>query len=745
MKRLKSFFIVIVSLICASKGGAQPTTGVTIIDSMHYSNVFGEIRNYRIFLPPAYFQNPQKKYPVIYFMHGWGQRYFGEGGHEYAQFDSGNQNKGDNIEKFVSEHEVIVVKSDGYNRSPDEKYYFRPYNVLPVETFRQFPIYYPELINYIDAHYNTISDREHRAISGLSMGGFMTFWISGKYPHLFTAAGNFCGSAEFEVGPKDFPVEYRHIDMYKNYGGLKLRLNYGDKDFIRSYHEDMNKIWPDLMDNYEYKIYDAEHSTCGLGEMFGFLMKTFENPPPKPSKWDHIDVYPQFSAWDYTVSSDRNIPGFTVLENVDSRGFTTSVREFLPDGELLPFINLSITTAPLYVKNQSYIINDIDTRTLKTTQQTVQSDNTGRLTITVNGSSHQVGINKKSDQPNICVAAFTLDNLNWATHKKDLGLSIKLLNKGQSTGKDIKTTLSATRNTATVLKGESGFGNIGVNESASGQSMFSFRVDVDSIETERFKLTIRDQNKNEWTEFIEIPLKKELPEIKNFEIADGKIFTVVKGGTNTETVSLGRGNGDGIANPGESIVILVKDNYKYWRTQLTVNDKFINANGVNARVSDSWTDFDHVGASAKYSVPLVSGDCPQDHSVDFFAEYWTPQYPYHIKKQGVIKLKIQGKDKTPPVMKWLKVSGDDVLQARIIDGSKIQHVKARLIYREDPALSFEVELMDDGSSGDKAAGDNVFTKKITGKKFGSYRVVIESADSFGNQLLEEAAGEFLLH
>jgi hypothetical protein len=220
---------------------------------------------------------------------------------------------------------------------------------------------------------------------------------------------------------------------------------------------------------------------------------------------------------------------------------------------------------------------------------------------------------------------------------------------------------------------------------------------------------------------------------------------VVKGGTNTETVSLGRGNGDGIANPGESIVILVKDNYKYWRTQLTVNDKFINANGVNARVSDSWTDFDHVGASAKYSVPLVSGDCPQDHSVDFFAEYWTPQYPYHIKKQGVIKLKIQGKDKTPPVMKWLKVSGDDVLQARIIDGSKIQHVKARLIYREDPALSFEVELMDDGSSGDKAAGDNVFTKKITGKKFGSYRVVIESADSFGNQLLEEAAGEFLLH
>jgi hypothetical protein len=85
------------------------------------------------------------------------------------------------------------------------------------------------------------------------------------------------------------------------------------------------------------------------------------------------------------------------------------------------------------------------------------------------------------------------------------------------------------------------------------------------------------------------------------------------------------------------------------------------------------------------------------------------------------------------------------MQARIIDGSKIQHVKAKLIFKDDPTISFEVDLMDDGSSGDKAAGDNVFTKKITGKKFGAYRVVIESADSFGNQLLEEAPGEILLH
>src|SRR5688572_6758440 len=94
---------------------------VTIIDARHYSKVLGEVRNFRIFLPPDYFQNKSKRYPVIYFYHGWSQRYFGSSD-QYADFDKGDENQGDNIANFVSSHDVIVVKADGYNRSPGEKY-----------------------------------------------------------------------------------------------------------------------------------------------------------------------------------------------------------------------------------------------------------------------------------------------------------------------------------------------------------------------------------------------------------------------------------------------------------------------------------------------------------------------------------------------------------------------------------------------------------------------------------------------
>ena len=732
-------------LLFSSPTRAQHADSVTIIDSRHYSNVFGETRNYRIFLPPGYFDNPLKKYPVIYFLHGWSQRYFGDGAEGQWSADKGNQNNGDNIANFVSRHEVIVVKSDGYNRGPGEKYYVRPYNIAPVETFRQFPIYFPEFIHYIDTHYRTLADREHRAISGLSMGGFMTFWIGGKYPDLFCAAGNFCGSTELEVGPKNLPVEYRHIDMYKNYAGMNVRLNYGNRDFIRSYHQDLNRIWLQVMDNYECKIYDADHSSCGLGEMFGFFLKTFANPPIRPLRWDHIDVYPEFSVWDYHISSDRDVSGFTVLENVDKSGFRCTVRRFVPDGEIMPFVNLSVTTAAVYEKNQLYVINDIDLKSSKAMQQYTLSDNSGRLRISLNGNAHEIGVNKITDKPNICIAAVQIENMSWATIGKDVAVSIKLLNKGLSEGKNIRAKLSATKSTANIKQSESSFGNIAVNEMQVCQTPFTFFVQADSIEIEKFKLTIQDENKNEWVEFFEIPLKKDLPEIKDFEIADGKIFTVAKGGNNIETILLGNGNGDGVANPGESIVILVRDNNKYWRTNLFSSDKYVNPFGVNTRISDDWSDFDWVGASAKYSIPLLSSNCPENHSIEFFAEYWLPDHPLHIIKQGVIKIKVKGNDKTAPNISWVHIEGDNTLQTKIYDGSKIQYVKARLIKKDDPEKSFEIELKDDGISEDRVKGDNVFSKKIPEQKFGFYRVVIEATDSFGNKTVEEAPDQFVLH
>lgn len=728
MKRIIFIFEFILLIIPAVNGGEGKTI---IIDSKHYSNVFGEIRNFRIYLPPDYYEKPEKRYPVIYFYHGWSQRYFGSTTTE--GYDEGESNNGDNTPNYVATHDVIVVKPDGYNRKPQEAYYLRPYNISPVETYRQFPLYFPEIVKYIDDNFRTIPDRNHRAISGLSMGGFMTWWISGKYPHLVSAAGNFCGSAEFFAGPETFPVEYRHIDMAKNYKGLNVRLNFGNRDFIRCYHRDLNRIWPQIMDNYEFKIYEAEHTTCGLGEMFDFIMMTFKNPPPEPERWSHIDVYPEFDVWDYYVSSDRELPGFTILENVDKRGFRSSVREFLPDGEIMPEVKLSIITAPIYGKNQLYIIKDVDLQTYSCTEKTIRSNESGRLKIDLDGGFHEIGINKPSDKPNICCGGFEISNLPWIVVGKEVMIKLRLINKGAATASNVQAVLSPFKEDTKVIKSSDSFGSLGAGESKSGTSYVSFSVIPDTTEMVRINLTIKDGNKNVWTDHIEIPVRRDPPEIEKFEIADGRLFNVAAAGIDTAALFLGRGNGDGIANPGESIVILVKDQGLYRRTELFTSDPVINPGGVNNRLDDNWSNYDHVGGSAKYSVPLISSECPDNHKIEFLASYWLPSYPDHLIKYGRISLHVSGKDNTPPEIRWTKVTGDNCVQIKVRDGSGIRSVKVHFVSADDPQRTFDIVLNDEGINGDRIKNDRLFSGMAPKQKFGLFRMDVEAIDSAGNR------------
>ncbi len=718
---------------------------VKIIDSHHYSTVFGEVRNFRIYLPSDYDESSRKRYPVIYYFHGWSQRYF-----DIASGDS--HDKEDNITRYVSNNDVIVVKWDGFNIREGDECYLRPYNISPVETYRQFPMYFPELVRYIDSQYRTIPDREHRAVSGLSISGFMTFWIGGKYPDLVCAAGNFCGSPEFRTGPKAFPVEYRHIDMYKNYDGMRIRLNFGDNDFIRAYHYDMNRIFPQIMDNYEFGIYEAAHTTCGLGEMFDFIMNTFENPPKKPAKWHHIDVYPDFSLWGYTVSSNRMVPGFTILENVNKRGFRSSVREFLPDGEIMPFVKVSVITAPIYEKDKEYLVNDINHLKHDSRQFTARSDNEGKLKFILDGYIHDIGINEKGDTPNLSVASFTVENMNWAAPLKNVEISLQILNKGGTRANRVSAELQATRDNATIIKDTTDYGNIPVNEVKKSNSCFTFYAKADSIEVEKFTVVMKDSDNRQWTDSIEVPIKVDYPELTDVKIADGLEHTVAVAGTTHTSIFMGAGNGDGTANPGESIVILVKDAHDtvYRRNLLYTSDSYVNPNGINRRISDSWGRFDHVGGSNKVSVPVISSDCPNNHVIEFFAEYWLPKYPDHIIKRGKVKIRVTGKDTTPPQIEWVRVTGNNVIQVKVFDGGKVENVTAKLKFKQTrffdyPHEDFEVSLNDEGIDGDAIQGDTVSSVKISEQKFGLFTVEIEADDKFGNKSMKVFSDVFTIH
>ena len=740
---MKSFFSTLILLTSLNLLQAQ-SSAVTIIDTRHYSRVFGEVRNYRVFLPPGYSKQSDKRYPVIYYYHGWSQRYFGETYNKYAGIDQGSENQGDNIRNFVGSHEVIVVKPDGYNRSPTEEYYLRPYNVSPVESSRQFPLYFPELVEYIDANYRTLPDREHRGISGLSMGGFMTFWIAGKYPHLVSAAGNFCGSPEFSVGPKDFPVEFKHANMYKNYLGVNTRLHYGDKDFIRGYHQDLNRTWTQVMNNYHFKIFEAEHTPCGLSEMFQFILNTFEDPPDPPQRWHHIDAYPAFDVWGYQVQSDRNQAGFTVLNNVDRQGFQCAVQEYLPDGPCLPHVQVSVTTASIYQPGKPYTITDLNPITNSSDTTIIYSDHLGRLKITLDGGTHHIGINS-SPAPNIGLASYRLLNTAWASKNQPIKISLSLLNKGTVGAEKITVKLIPTRTTTTIKKQQAAVASIPAGEIMEISEAFSFEVANDStIDMVQFQLQVQADGEYQWIESLEIPVHAEVDAINDYVVADGGEFTVATAGDDTTTMVLGHGNGDGMINPGESFVILVPHQGIYYRTQLYSNHPHLNPKGMRLRKSDSWSSYDHVGGSAKYSIPLVAADCPSGQSIKLLAEYWLPSYPYHLIRKGEINVTVSGSDQTPPLIQWVNVLGDNTLQVKLHDGSPINTVLAKLVPEKEPDQVIEISLNDQGTSGDRTPGDHVFSYQISNQQFGLFHVQIIASDQSGNQVVKDWIGKFVV-
>ena len=66
-----------------------------------------------------------------------------------------------------------------------------------------------ELIPWIDAHYPTLADRNHRAVTGLSMGGHGALFLSSRHIDLFGAAASMSGGVDIRL----FPLNWNLPDM----------------------------------------------------------------------------------------------------------------------------------------------------------------------------------------------------------------------------------------------------------------------------------------------------------------------------------------------------------------------------------------------------------------------------------------------------------------------------------------------------------------------------------------------------
>jgi enterochelin esterase-like enzyme len=124
-----------------------------------------------VVLPPSYAKNPKKRYPVVYYLHGFaidGRNFYNY--MKVADAVAANAAKG---------AEFIVVVPDTLTKMGGSMYS----NSVTTGNFRQFVA--KDLVAYMDSHYRTIATRKGRGLAGHSMGGYGTWVVGMTYPEMF--------------------------------------------------------------------------------------------------------------------------------------------------------------------------------------------------------------------------------------------------------------------------------------------------------------------------------------------------------------------------------------------------------------------------------------------------------------------------------------------------------------------------------------------------------------------------------
>lgn len=214
MKRIISLIVALVACVSLS---AQ---GTAYNDRVLESKILGQTTHYSIYLPESY-ETSSIEYPVLYLLHG--------GGDNWKDWLLKGQ-AAEIADRTIAEGtapEMIIVMPDGmqnwYANKADGTFNYEDY-------------FFEELIPHIEATYRCRTERQYRAISGLSMGGFGSLLYALKHPDKFIACygmsigmfgpnrlnGSFRQDqgwyAEAYFGPKtkdgDLPAAWYENDVY---------------------------------------------------------------------------------------------------------------------------------------------------------------------------------------------------------------------------------------------------------------------------------------------------------------------------------------------------------------------------------------------------------------------------------------------------------------------------------------------------------------------------------------------------
>ena len=213
----------------------------------------GRERRMTIYTPAGY-EEGKGRYPVLYLLHGMG-------GDEDAWSATGRVAEiMDNLIASGKAEAMIVVMTNGCTKHVAAPGYshegmWRPYMSGSMDG--SFEAMFPSIVEWVDDHYRTKAKKAHRAIAGLSMGGFHSMQISKEYPAMFGYVGLFSAAIfRGKEGIETYANTEAKLERQFAEGVELYWIGIGKEDFLY----DENVRYRELLDSegYPYTYRESE-------------------------------------------------------------------------------------------------------------------------------------------------------------------------------------------------------------------------------------------------------------------------------------------------------------------------------------------------------------------------------------------------------------------------------------------------------------------------------------------------------
>ena len=251
---MKNIMLILVTCLMVHCASAGEVDSITVFSTAMKKEVKCVV------IKPSGYNTAANRFPVVYLLHGYGgsQR-------QWITLAPQLKNKAD-------EYQMLIVCPDGGIGSW--------YLDSPVDSsFRYETFVSRELVRYIDQHYKTIPDKEHRAITGLSMGGHGGLYLAIRNRDIYSAAGSSSGGVDIRPFPNNWDLKKRlgdtlcckanwekHtvinlVDSLRN-RDLKLVIDCGLEDFFLNVNRNLHRKLMELKIDHDYIERPGAHNNA---------------------------------------------------------------------------------------------------------------------------------------------------------------------------------------------------------------------------------------------------------------------------------------------------------------------------------------------------------------------------------------------------------------------------------------------------------------------------------------------------